>query len=49
MECAKHKTRIYVPDKCVFGFRNKKEVDIFSEETEALEEAKKIIKGKNLM
>ena len=40
-------TRIYIPNRAVFGFRDNEQIDFFSEKPEAIEEAKKIVKRKS--
>ena len=38
-------TRVYIPQRAVFGYRNEDEMDFFTEDSEAFTRAQKIIDG----
>ena len=40
-------TRIYIPNTAVFGFRDKEEIDFFSEKIESFRDAQKVINGED--
>ncbi len=43
-EIGQKQTIIYVPNGCVFGFRNKEQIDFFSEEIQDYKEAEDVTK-----